>query len=159
VKKFQFSLDRVRDWREKQAAMEEAKLQALQTELGRIAERRASLDLECDENERVVIRADHTDALSLRALDDFRRSIRGLRTKLDGERQQCEQRVQSQRERVIDAQRNARLLQNLKARELTIWHADFDKEVEEQTAESYLTARNAQKRKARNGSGLKESAG
>jgi flagellar biosynthesis chaperone FliJ len=138
LKKFSFTLERVREWREEQIAVEQLKLEQIATELRKIEERAASLDREMEANETAVLRSPSVDSTTLGALQGFRHFVRNQRTTVSSTVADCRERLQAQTLRVLEAQRNARLLDKLKLRALKTWQAACDKEVEEQAAESYL---------------------
>lgn len=138
MKKFVFPLERVSEWRELQIAMEGAKLDKLTAGLRAVAQRVEELERERERNETAVIRADWTDAQALGALHEFRKYSRLRRELLSQEQAEGERQVLAQREKLLEAQRNARLLDQLKDRRRRAWQAGFDKELEEQAAEAYL---------------------
>lgn len=138
MKRFEFTLDRVLEWRTKQVSVEEGKLEALHGELRSIEERRAALTRDRTENEALVLQDGVAEASELRSLDDFRRYVRYQCVLLDRESTNCDARIAAQRERVRTAQRDAQLLERLKQNRRVAWKSDFDKELEEQAAEAYL---------------------
>jgi flagellar export protein FliJ len=138
VKKFHFPLERVREWRETQARLEEAKLEKLNEERRAVEERMIELEREKSENETAVLGGESTDALALRALDEYRRFAKFRRSTLAREREDADAKAAAQRSRIIEAQRRVRLLEKLKARKAKLWHVSLDKEIEEQAAEAFL---------------------
>lgn len=138
MKKFVFALERVSEWRQLQIAMESAKLEKLTAALRAVVQRAEALEREQDRNESAVIRADWTDAQALGALHEFRKYTRVQQELLRQQRADGERQVLAQRESLLEARRNARLLDQLKQRRQRVWQTGFDKELEEQAAEAYL---------------------
>lgn len=138
MKKFHFPLERVREWRENQVAIEEVRLEHLESERRGIEENIANLDREKAANEGAVLAMEATDALTLRSLDEFRRFARFRQAALERDRSAAGARIAEQRVRIMEAQRKVRLLDKLKARRRKLWNVAFDKEIEQQAAESYL---------------------
>jgi len=138
VKRFEFPLERVRQWRDEQASIEESKLEQLFTALRAVDARRSSLDREQAVNQQAVLTASSVPAVELAALDKFLEHGKRQRQILAGQRAECERLLEAQRQRVMEARRNFQLLDKLKQRRRTAWQADFDRELEAQAAESYL---------------------
>ena len=141
MKKFHFPLERVREWRDKQVSIEEAVLERLRAERAAIEEMAAALDRERESNEAAVLKAHTVDALSLRALDAYRRFARCRAAAMSRERDASDERIAAQRLRVMDARRKVRLLDKLREKRHRLWIAELDKEIEEQAAESYRARR------------------
>lgn len=138
MKRFEFPLERVRQWREKQASIEEARMERLLAELQSVEARRAELEHERSSNELAVIRARSADSSELQAIEGFRRYVRAQHRVLSNARADCERKIEEQRQRIIEARREAQLLDKLKERRLTAWRIEFDKDIEAQAAEAYL---------------------
>lgn len=145
MKRFDFPLERVREWREKQAAVEEAKLERLLGELSAIEAARAELDREQDRNEQMIVRAEGVTALDLRALDGFRRYAKAERGRFENLRADCLKRIDAQRAVIMEARRRFELLDRLKQRNLRAWTADLNRELEANAAEAYLARWNAER--------------
>lgn len=138
MKKFDFALERVREWRQEQVGLEVTQLEMLYAAARKIGERRVELDRDQERNETAVLRADSVDGMSLRALDEYRKYARYHRSILDRERAESDGLIAAQRERLLLAQRNAKLLEKLKQRQFAVWQAQFDRALEEQASESFL---------------------
>ncbi|HZT40525.1 MAG TPA: hypothetical protein VFA28_21725 [Bryobacteraceae bacterium] len=144
MKRFDFPLERVREWREKQAAAEEAKLERLLGELSAIEAASAELERERERNEQMIVRAEGVTALDLRALDGFRRYVKAERARIENLRADCQKRVAAQRAAILEARRRFQLLERLKQRRLYAWTADLNRELEANAAEAYLARWNAE---------------
>lgn len=138
MKRFHFSLERVRQWRHVKLETEEAKLEQLIADKQALLRHGEVLMERLLEAENAVWAGESADALQLRALDDFRQYIASENGKLQRKIAESEQLIQTQRERVVEERRSARLLDRLRDRRHTEWEKDFDRELEALAAESYL---------------------
>jgi flagellar export protein FliJ len=145
MKRFDFPLERVREWREKQVAVEEAKLERLFAELSAIAAARAELDAEQARNEQLVVQAGGVTASDLQALDGFRRYVKAERGRIETLRADCSKRIEQQRAAILEARRRYELLGRLKQRSLRLWTAEMNRELEANAAEAYLAKWNAER--------------
>ena len=136
MKRFHFSLERVRQWRKLQEETESARLELLVADQKRLDREIAWVENDRDEAERMVLLSG--DALQLGALDHFREFLGRKKLKLVIERQAIFDSIDRQRGRLIEARRNSRLLDDLKGKALSRWQHDFDREMEQQAAESAL---------------------
>jgi ATP-dependent Clp protease ATP-binding subunit ClpA len=143
MRRFAFSLERVREWREKQLAVEDAKLERLFAELAAIQTARANIDEEQRHNDESVAEALGVTGVELRALDEFRRFARSERERLMRLENDCCRRIAGQQQVILEAKRKCELLDRLKARKLRGWTAEFDREIEAQAAEAFLAKWNA----------------
>jgi flagellar export protein FliJ len=143
MKKFDFRLERVRQWREKQISIEEARLERLFAESAAIHSRIAELEREQQRNEASVTRATGVEAVELEAIDAFRRHAKIQRRLLAEQQAGCARRIETQRAALMEARRKFELLNQLKQRKLHLWTAEFDRDLEAQAAESYLARWNA----------------
>ena len=145
MKRFDFPLERVREWREKQLAVEEAKLERLFAELGAIAAARVELDAEQARNEQMVVQSSGVTASDLQALDGFRRYVKAERARIENLRADCDKRIKEQRAAILEARRRYELLARLKQRSLRLWTAGMNRELEASAAEAYLAKWNAER--------------
>ncbi|HLH40979.1 MAG TPA: hypothetical protein VKX39_17650 [Bryobacteraceae bacterium] len=137
MKKFQFPLARVLDWRRAQARIEESKLEALYAELRAFEEAARALDREQDEAKKNIAARGATGADLVR-LGDFHRFTAAEHARLDGQRAGCARRITAQMEVLAGKRRDVRLLERLKQRKLIAWNADLNREMDAQAEESYL---------------------
>lgn len=149
MKKFHFPLERVREWREKQVAIEEVHLERLYTERRGILGRIGDLCAERDLNDRAVLKGASTDSLLLQALGEFRRFARFRESNLAREQSQCDERIAAQRLKIIEGQRKVRLLDKLKQKKHKAWTIDFEREIDEQAAEAFRSKWSARSGAAR----------
>jgi hypothetical protein len=136
VKRFEFRLQTVLDWRMRQLEVEQSELQALFGELHGLDAARARLSAELEEAARLVLAT--SDPQQLAALSPFRERVNAERQRIDGRRAECNRRIAEQRERILAAERNVRLLERLKARRLGEWNAALAKELDLLATDSYL---------------------
>ena len=140
MKKFTFPLETARRWRERQAEMEEGRLQALFGEKKTIERRMAALDEELQaEHRRIEERT--SDARELAMLDEFRTWVNREKLRLGAARGECERRIAAQQAAVVEARRRFQLVDRLKEKALIEWHSASAKEQEELAAELYLARR------------------
>jgi hypothetical protein len=138
MKRFSFSLDRVRLWRQEQVEMEEMRLAALHTALRLILEERKQVDVERQRAEQGVDRGCPAEMIQLA---QFRRHI-GQREQALGPREQAQRvLVEAQRVRLLEARRQYQLLHELHQKQFAAWRAACDKEQEDLAAELYLARR------------------
>jgi hypothetical protein len=139
MKTFQFRLDGVLKWRDRQYRAEEARLWQL---LNREAEIEASATrlrlLHRAEVDRVCGKSS-IEASELRNLASFkvwaRREGERLKLALEAARKE----VAGQRRRTLEARRAYRLLEKLKEKQWKVWNLAFDRELEADAAEAFLS--------------------
>jgi hypothetical protein len=136
MKRFEFRLQSVLSWRARQLELEKAKLQVLFEELNALAAARARLESDLHEAGRVALASG--DPQQLAALGPFREHIRREQARVEARRADCARRIEAQRESVLNAERNVRLLEKLKARRLADWNAAVAKELDELATDSFL---------------------
>jgi flagellar biosynthesis chaperone FliJ len=121
--------------------MEQARLERLFAELRQIEVRLAGLEAEKNACARAVLGLEAVEAAELRALEEYLKHASRSRGALAAERAGCEKRITEQRRRVLEAERNTRLLERLKERRLAAWRLENDRELEALATESFLAHR------------------
>ncbi len=139
MRRFQFRLQSVLEWRLVQLDLEEAKLQVLFGERRRIDATIESLTAGRIEAERAVAFAATVEAEQLYALEAHKRYVARETARLREERTGCEKRIAAQRERVLKAERDLRLLERLKQHRWTEWETAFNREQGVFVAEAFLS--------------------
>jgi flagellar biosynthesis chaperone FliJ len=139
VRRFEFPLQRVADWREKQLTLEEVKLERLNAEVKILDARRAALDTQQAASDRGVLRTSTIASEELHRLHDFRRYAKNQRALIAGQRAQAEGRIEEQRTRLLEARRNLELLKRLRSKKLAAWSLEFSRELEQNAAEAHLS--------------------
>ena len=140
MKKFEFRLEPALRWRNTQLQLERAKLQKLLAE-----EQRLRSSLQSLLNERQAALWELQTAESLRSSDLRTMSVYlvGVDARSHLLREQiakCAGPIQQQRQRLLEAERNVRLLEKLKENRYSEWKHAFDQEIEAGAEESWLAA-------------------
>jgi flagellar biosynthesis chaperone FliJ len=138
MKRFHFPLDRVRRWREGQAGLEEMKLEQLRGNWEALREERQNIETERTRSEQEVLGQSTIGASELQSLDAYRLHSRARIRDIENREGQAETLMAQQGQRVIEARRNAELLERLKQKAREEWQAASDKEQESFAAELYL---------------------
>jgi len=139
MKSFRFRLDTVLRLRDRQYQTEESKLWQL---LGAEAGIRASLErLRLRHREEVarICGAAAIDAAELRDLAVFQGWARREERRLSQALAAARKDVDKQRQRTLEARRAYRLLERLKERRRKAWNIEFDRELEADAAEAFLS--------------------
>lgn len=146
MKRFRFALEPVRRWRQEQARVEEMNLERLREE--HAARRRAldALEARAIAEAETVLRCQPLEAASLGVLDSYRKYARREAARMSGEIGQWEQRISGQRKRVIEARRQARLLDRLHERHFEKWKMEAAREQEQLAGELFLARFNSRER-------------
>ncbi len=139
MKKFEFRLDSALRWRDTQLQVEKAKLSALLADEARLKdsleklgnERRSAL--ECLAKEQLF-------ALDLRSLSSYLVGAEARANTLQDQIRKRHGLVLEQRERVVQAERNVKLLLKLRQKRQLEWKAGFEREIEANAEESWLAA-------------------
>lgn len=138
MKKFQFPLSRVLNWRETLARVEESKLEGLYAELRAIESREVELKQERARGEKAVATAASAKGSELAALDAFRRFAVAEHTRLEQRRADCARRIKEQMQVVAIKRRDVRLLEHLKQKRAKLWSQEFARDLENQAGEMFL---------------------
>lgn len=141
MKKFEFPLDRVLDWRRTQARLEESKLERLRADLHAIELQLAEAARSRQECVRELITAKSVTGMELAALDDFRKASLVECAKLKESASQAEKRVAEQLGVVAGKRRDVKLLENLRTRKLEAWKLELGREIEREAGELFLAIR------------------
>jgi flagellar protein FliJ len=141
MKKFEFSLDRVRRWRAEEAGLEELKLRQLRDALAGLGEQRRRIEMERVRSEKEVLGQASIDARELQSLEAYHRHAANQIRGIEARRRQCEEEIQEQRRRWIEARQKAELLERLKQKALDEWRAASGREEENLAGELYLAKR------------------
>ena len=142
MKRFNFPLERVRQWRQTQLDLEHAKLQQLYQE-------RRQLDLAVDRlvsgvahaEQKVQVAAIEKQVLTseqLANLDDYRLFAKREAQILARQQEELEVRITEQQKHLLEARRNYRLLDKLRGQALTEWEQNYNREVENLASELHL---------------------
>jgi hypothetical protein len=140
MKKFEFRLDAALRWRNTQLQLERARLQKLLGE-----EQRLKCDLQHLADERQAALSDlqtseHLRSFDLRVLSVYLVGAEARAHLLREQVEKCAGIIQQQRQRLLEAERNVRLLEKLKESRYSEWKHAFDQEIELGAEESWLAA-------------------
>jgi hypothetical protein len=138
MRAFEFPLRQALKWRTTQLELEENKLRQLSASLEEMALAAVRLDLVKSRAEGAVRQSAAVEAGDLWALAAYRQRLIAEMHALAGRRAACEQQVSGQRQKVMEAQRQCRLLEKLEQRRLAEWQKAADREMESLAAESFL---------------------
>lgn len=141
MKRFHFPLERVRQWRDGQAALEELKLEQLLQNVAALEAEKRMVEAERMHSERDLLAQVEMKAGELENLDAYRVQARGKVRDLENRRRHAVAKAEDQRQRVIQARRDAELLERLKQTARAAWQASSDREEEGLAAELYLARR------------------
>jgi hypothetical protein len=144
MRAFEFPLRQALQWRRSQLELEENKLRRLAASLDELALAAVRLDLVKGRAEGAVRQAPLVDAGDLWALAAYRQRLLAELRALALRRLACEREVAAQRQKVLEAQRQCRLLEKLEQRRLAEWQRAADSELESLAAESFLARWNRQ---------------
>ena len=142
MRAFEFSLRQVLAWRRGQLDLEENKLRQLLAQLEAMRLETVRLGLVQSRAEAAVREAAEVEAGDLWALAAYRKRLIAELEALSRKRIAGEQQVETQRGRVVEAQRNCRLLEKLEERRRAEWKLAQDRELENLAAESFLASWN-----------------
>lgn len=139
MKKFEFRLDSALRWRDTQLQVERGKLNALLSDEVSLKESLESLG-----NERrsavQCLAKEQLFSLDLRSLSSYLVGAEARATTLQEQIRQRRQAVAEQRDRVVQAEKNVKLLVKLREKRQLEWKAGFEREIESNAEESWLAA-------------------
>ena len=139
MRRFSFRLQSVLEWRVTQLELEESKLETLFAELRRIEAALRATEAGRAEAELAVLGSEQVNGQELQALGVHCLHLSRQRERLEQERASCERRITAQRVRVLEAERNLRLLEKLKERRFAEWRAESEREQENLVSEIFLS--------------------
>jgi len=138
MRAFEFPLRRALEWRRTQLELAENKLRQMAADLEELALAAVKLDLVKGRAEGAVRQAAIVEAGDLWALAAYRARLISEQQALARRRRECERQVTVQRQKVLDAQRQCRLLEKLAECRRAEWRIAMDREMESLAAESFL---------------------
>jgi flagellar export protein FliJ len=139
VKKFEFPLAQVMEWRRTSLRLEEAKLEAVYAELAALKTRAERLREEQARAEKALTEEPSVTGAELKRLDAFTQAARIELAHLHEVSLVCQKRIAAQLEVVIQKRRDLRLLERLHERKLAEWKADFARELDKEAEELHLS--------------------
>jgi hypothetical protein len=136
--KFQFSLERVLDWRHTQLELEEIKVRQATSALAAVDAAQVDLESAGTAAEVEVRRWAPIAGRDLHALGLYRRHIRSQQDAVAVRRAECVRQLAAQQAAMWEARRSCELLERLRERRLAEWTATQNRELEAVASESYL---------------------
>jgi flagellar export protein FliJ len=138
MKRFEFRLERVRDFRRQQLELEEAKLERLDAERQELEAESARIESETVRTRDLLMVTTSAEARELAAADLYLRHLADVRKRHDEKVAGFQARIHKQREAVIEARRRVRLMEKLEQQQLSDWTAESDREQENVASELFL---------------------
>jgi hypothetical protein len=139
MKKFEFRLDSALRWRDTQLQLERGKLNALLSEEAKL---RDSLETLASERRSALqcLAKEQLFSLDLRSLSSYLVGAEARATMLQEQIRNRSQSVAEQRDRVVHAERNVKLLLKLRQKRQLEWKTGVEREIEANAEESWLAA-------------------
>lgn len=144
MRAFEFPLRHALKWRRTQLDLEENKMRQLAGNLEEMALAAVKLDMVKARAEAAVRQAAVVEAGDLWSLAAYRQRMLAELQALALRRAACERQLAAQRQKVLEAQRQCRLLEKLEQRRHAEWRKAADREMESLAAESFLARWNRQ---------------
>lgn len=142
MQRFQFPLEQALKWRTTRLELENAKLARLQQERESATRLRGTI---CETAQREVAAFLHgspgATGAELTLLAGYRRGIAARLKKLEMAIRNCEAGIEQQKATVLEADREKRLLESLKQRQLDEWNYELNREIENTAGELFLANR------------------
>jgi hypothetical protein len=132
MKKFHFPLDRVLEWRQTQARLEEATLVRLTSELQTLQLRRTALSRSVVQAQSHLLGLRSASPTEIGAWEHFRVSAKAQTANLDRECRALEAKIAQQTLVALVRRREEELLRRLRARRLETWQRTAEREIERQ---------------------------
>ena len=138
MKRFEFSLARVRDYRRQQLEAEEAKLEALRAERQQLEAESLRLQNEATGTRNSLMVTGSVEAQDLVAADRYLRFLAMEVKRQAAKMTDWQERTAKQQQAMVEARRRVRLLEKLEEKQLRLWKEEADREQENLSAELYL---------------------
>ena len=151
MRRFAFRPERILQWRQLEARIEESKLERMRGELHTIDNQRAELQRNLADAERVVsgerLGRAGISGLELAALTAFRRHVAAQHARLAAARAECLHRLETQTAALARKRRDVTLIEKLKERKWASWTAEMDREIGQQAEDTYVAKARTQRRR------------
>src|SRR5579883_1149006 len=138
MKSFRFSLQRVLEWREVQLRTEEERLSSLQQQLSGLLIRDKELQASLVRSEMELRTRPLIPAVEIAAITGFRKRVEDQRRQLRAACFKVERDIDAQRNKLLQARRDHRMLEKLREKRLAEWAYLHDRELEDVAADSFL---------------------
>jgi flagellar export protein FliJ len=138
MKRFEFRLQKVLEWREKQLELEDARFKQQIAGIAGLDQARAGIESAGQQAEIQLRSAPAVSGQDLAALAGFRQHVKTRAIEIAAQRAEAQKRLEAQQRVMLEARRRCRLLERLKERRLSEWQAACDRELDEVASESFL---------------------
>lgn len=138
MKRFEFHLARVRDYRLQQLDVEEVKLQSLLAERQALESESSRLEAEAGETRRSLMVIGSAESQELVFLDSYLRHLAAEKKRHASKVANWQARALKQREAVVEARRRVLLMAKLEERQFEEWKKAVNREQENLASELYL---------------------
>jgi flagellar export protein FliJ len=138
MKRFEFRLERVRDFRRQQLELEETKLERLHAERQELDAESARLESEAARTRGSLMVTTSVEGRELVSADRYLHHLASLRKRHDEKVAVWQARALEQRKAVIEARRRVRLMEKLEAQQLRAWTMETDRDQENLSSELFL---------------------
>lgn len=138
MKRFEFRLARVRDFRRQQLEAEEAKLEMLRAERQKLEEESLRLENEATGTRNSLMVTGSVEAQDLVAADRYLRYLATEVKRQAAKMADWQERTAKQQQAMVEARRRVRLLEKLEQKQLRLWKEEADREQENLSAELFL---------------------
>ena len=139
MKTFRFPLQRVLEWRALQLRVEEEKLAGLQQQLTSLLQLREQLSSERNRSQSVLFSSGTAAGSDLQSWALYQARLVKQQELVKTQLVQCEKLILEQRQRLLKARTDHRVLERLKERRWRQWVYLNDRELEDTAAEVYLS--------------------
>jgi flagellar export protein FliJ len=138
MKRFEFRLERVRDFRRQQLDLEEMKLEKLHDERRQLDAESSRIENEAASTRGSLMVTTFVEAQELVAADVYLRHLAAMRKRHIEKIAGWQARALKQREIVLEARRRLRLLEKLEDQQFRDWKTEADREQENLSSELFL---------------------
>lgn len=138
MKRFQFRLQKVMEWREKQLEIEDARLKQHAAGIAGLERTRAEIESAGIKAELQLRSSAAVSGQDLAALAGFRQWVGARKREIAARRAEAQKQLEAQQQVMLEARRRCRLLERLKERRLAEWQKECDRELDALASESYL---------------------
>lgn len=135
MRKFQFTLDKLKKYREARFEQQQARLEVLLAERLALERRQAALEREELAARESLRAAAVLGSNELEAVDHFQRFAAAERLRFLHEAGELASRIERQRALLLEARRDVEVLARLRRQRLDAWRAEADRELEASVAE------------------------
>ena len=138
MKRFEFSLARVLEFRRRQLELEESKIEALNAERAALDGESARLAAEEERTRGALMVTGSVEAGELVAADLYLRHLAEERKRQREKLADWSTRLRKQQDAVLEARRRLRLLEKLEEKKFREWQTEVDRELENLASELFL---------------------